>query len=373
MSLELTITNVGRAAIIDAQNGGFSNVLITQVAFGSVAHQPTAAATQLMDEVKRISSVSGTQSAEDTIHLTAVDNSGDEYSVREIGFYTNTGVLLGICSAPDTLIIEKSAVSSLFIAFDLTLQPDDAAVIEFGNTDFLLPAATTTTEGAMRFANAAERLALTANNVAMTPAGVKQAINGETAAAAVKLSSARTFQATGDATGSASSDLAAGVSISLTLSATGVTAGSYRQVTVDSKGRVTGGSNPTTLAGYGITDAAPSSRTIAAGAGLSGGGSLAANRTFDVLYGTTAGTAAQGNDSRIVNALQTSLRSAANGVAALDANAKVPLSQIPDSVIGQVEYMGTWNAASNTPTLPTTPAEKGHYYVVTTADRKSVV
>src|SRR5690606_33676010 len=53
--------------------------------------------------------------------------------------------------------------------------------------------------------------------------------------------------------------------------------------------------------------------------------------------------------------------------AALDANAKVPLSQIPDSVIGQVEYMGTWNAASNTPALPTTPAEKGHYYVVTTA------
>ncbi|MBC7211590.1 MAG: hypothetical protein H5U33_15840 [Pseudomonas sp.] len=38
---------------------------------------------------------------------------------------------------------------------------------------------------------------------------------------------------------------------------TGVTAGDYRKVSVDPQGRVTGGSNPTTLAGYGIVDAAP--------------------------------------------------------------------------------------------------------------------
>lgn len=35
----------------------------------------------------------------------------------------------------------------------------------------------------------------------------------------------------------------------------GVTAGTYRSVTVNAQGHVTGGSNPTTLAGYGITDA----------------------------------------------------------------------------------------------------------------------
>ncbi|MGE6078332.1 tail fiber domain-containing protein [Aeromonas veronii] len=40
--------------------------------------------------------------------------------------------------------------------------------------------------------------------------------------------------------------------------ASGVSAGTYRSVTVNSQGHVTGGSNPTTLAGYGITDAAPS-------------------------------------------------------------------------------------------------------------------
>jgi hypothetical protein len=55
----------------------------------------------------------------------------------------------------------------------------------------------------------------------------------------------------GDASGSGTT------AISLTLANSGVTAGTYKSVTVDAKGRVTGGTNPTTLSGYGITDAAP--------------------------------------------------------------------------------------------------------------------
>ena len=45
--------------------------------------------------------------------------------------------------------------------------------------------------------------------------------------------------------------------VALTLANSGVTAGTYRSVTTDAKGRVTAGTNPTTLAGYGITDALP--------------------------------------------------------------------------------------------------------------------
>ena len=41
----------------------------------------------------------------------------------------------------------------------------------------------------------------------------------------------------------------------------GVTAGTYKSVTVNAQGHVTSGSNPTTLAGYGITDAAAKSHT----------------------------------------------------------------------------------------------------------------
>lgn len=45
--------------------------------------------------------------------------------------------------------------------------------------------------------------------------------------------------------------------------------------------------------------AALAARTLTAGTGLTGGGTLAADRSFAVAYGTAAGTAAQGNDSRL--------------------------------------------------------------------------
>lgn len=77
------------------------------------------------------------------------------------------------------------------------------------------------------------------------------------AATATKLATARTISLTGDATGSAAFDGSADVSAELTLANSGVTAGTYKSVTVDGKGRVTAGTNPTTLAGYGITDALP--------------------------------------------------------------------------------------------------------------------
>jgi hypothetical protein len=46
----------------------------------------------------------------------------------------------------------------------------------------------------------------------------------------------------------------------------------------------------------------PTSRSISAGTGLTGGGDLTANRTLTVSYGTTSGTACQGNDARLSDA-----------------------------------------------------------------------
>ena len=55
---------------------------------------------------------------------------------------------------------------------------------------------------------------------------------------------------------------------SIDLATTGVGAGTYRSVTVDAYGRITSGTNPTTLAGYGIADAQPLDATLTALAGL---------------------------------------------------------------------------------------------------------
>jgi hypothetical protein len=63
----------------------------------------------------------------------------------------------------------------------------------------------------------------------------------------------------------------------------------------------------------------------------------------------------------------------ANGYASLDASTKVPLSQIPDSVTGASQYQGTWNAATNTPAIPTAAiGNKGWYYVVNVAGTTNI-
>ena len=54
-----------------------------------------------------------------------------------------------------------------------------------------------------------------------------------------------------------------------------------------------------------------------------------------------------------------------NGVATLDSSGKVPTSQIP--LQGDLNYQGTWNASTNTPTLTSSTGTQGYYYVVNVA------
>ena len=81
----------------------------------------------------------------------------------------------------------------------------------------------------------------------------------------------------------------------LALTATGVTAGTYRSVTVDAKGRVTGGTTPTTISGYGITDAQTSDATLTALAGVTVGAD-------QIIYAT-------GTDAFTVTSLTSTARS----------------------------------------------------------------
>ena len=62
------------------------------------------------------------------------------------------------------------------------------------------------------------------------------------------LTANQTITLSGDASGSGTTGIA------VTLANSGVTAGTYKSVTVDAKGRVTGGTNPTTFSGFGISE-----------------------------------------------------------------------------------------------------------------------
>lgn len=61
-------------------------------------------------------------------------------------------------------------------------------------------------------------------------------------------------------------------------------------------------------------------------------------------------------------------RAAANGVAPLGADSKVPVAYLPDTVLGAVQYKGTWDASGAAPAAP----EAGDYYVVSVAGATSL-
>lgn len=108
----------------------------------------------------------------------------------------------------------------------------------------------------------------------------------------------------------------------------------------------------------GLASKAAAVTTITAGDGLTGGGDLSANRTLSVNFGTAAGTVAQGDDSRIAGAEQTSNKGVANGYASLDGSGKVPGAQLPitpdatAATKGLIQLAGDLGGTSSAPTVP---------------------
>lgn len=120
------------------------------------------------------------------------------------------------------------------------------------------------------------------------------------------------------------------------LSDSGATAGTYRSVTVDAKGRVTGGSNPTTFAGYGLSDT--SANLAAAISDETGTGSLVFASSPNFGGTPTAPTAAAGTnttqlattafvtaaDSTVLSTANSNAQSYANTAQTNAQNASVP-------------------------------------------------
>lgn len=99
---------------------------------------------------------------------------------------------------------------------------------------------------------------------------------------------------------------------------------------------------------------AASAQQILAGTGLQGGGDLSADRTLSVLFGSASGTAAQGNDSRITGAEQTSRKGAASGYAPLDTASRVPTTNLGSGTASNSTYLRgdqSWAALGTAATL----------------------
>ncbi|WP_249334118.1 tail fiber protein [Comamonas sp. PE63] len=273
---------------------------LVSVGVTATAFTPTEALTTIPNEIKRITTIAGDVVAKDTIHVTIRDDGNQTYTVRGLGLYLDNGVLLGTYSQA-AVILEKSAASIFLLSTDLRVLDGSVNIstLQFGETNFINPPATTDRQGVVELATEAEANGLTDAVRALTAASVKTLFNARALAATV-------ITAGVGLTGGGS--LAA--NRTLTLANTAVAAGSYGSATavptftVDAQGRLTAAGSatvtpawasvtgkPTTLAGYGITDAALAARTITAGTGLTGGGNLTANRTIALANTTvTAGS-----------------------------------------------------------------------------------
>ena len=97
------------------------------------------------------------------------------------------------------------------------------------------------------------------------------------------------------------------------------------------------------------------------------GGTITSTGTIGITQATSSSDGYLSSaDWTTFNAKQSTIeKGQANGYAPLNSSTKVDVQYLPDSFVGAVVYQGTWNASTNTPTLPT-PAigNKGYYYVV---------
>jgi len=141
-----------------------------------------------------------------------------------------------------------------------------------------------------------------------------------------------------------------------TLTSSGLVCGSFS----------TGGTSSQFLKADGSVDA--TSYLPLTGGVMSGAITFAGNQTWLTWSITQGGTGAQNvSDARTNLGLGTSAvlnAGVSNGVATLDGSGTIPLSQIPSNLQGALQYIGTWNAASNNPILTSSVGTKGFYYVV---------
>lgn len=116
-------------------------------------------------------------------------------------------------------------------------------------------------------------------------------------------------------------------------------------------------------------------RTVT-GNGIPAGGTTgqvlakSSNTNYDVEWETLANVARTGSYNDLIDTPDFGTGAfldagVANGLATLDENGYVPIDQLPP--LGNLNYQGTWNANTNTPTLASSIGVKGYYYVVNIA------
>ena len=100
-----------------------------------------------------------------------LDSSDDTYTARGFALYLSDGTLFAVYGQADPFLGKYSA-SHFLTAIDLKFTAGEAALIEFGDANFLNPPATETEKGVAYLASIAEALAGAVADKIITPAAL---------------------------------------------------------------------------------------------------------------------------------------------------------------------------------------------------------
>ncbi|EKO3598878.1 phage tail protein [Vibrio metschnikovii] len=129
----VTITAHGLSELISAKEQGMKG-RIKWISFGDRAYTPSVNQRRLQNEIDRATISEYVDVGTSALKMTAKVESGNEYAVREIGFWLDTGTLLGVISVPNKTLNYKTATTSLIQIFtlDLSVLPSSSVEVVIG-------------------------------------------------------------------------------------------------------------------------------------------------------------------------------------------------------------------------------------------------
>jgi len=337
-----TITQQGLAAVFNAEATG-TEMVLTHMAYGTAAYDPIGDETALQAEVKRVAIGGGQHIADNQIRISSIwESDTDRADISEIGFYADSILFAVISRSTGGPFLYKTPGSNLIFSYDWVLNlipvgsitflvdPDAMALLGHMNDPNAHAQYLTIAEFQQRSSKNSVRLATTADLPSLsgllvvdgvnTVVGDRVLVKNQNSAFmnGIYVVASGAWYRAADADSNAKT--ASGYSVPveegvanfdsiwqlttnnpIALGTTnlvfevvsgpsGVEPGTYTQVTVDSRGRTTHGENPTTLDGYGITDALPIDGTAVAAT------KLETERTVSVSGAATGSATFDGTD-----------------------------------------------------------------------------
>lgn len=133
MTLALTITDKGLAELISAKNSGLKGNL-KWVSAGDKAYNPSRSQSKLYNELQRVEISEYVDLGPTSLKCVAKFSGDTEFEMKEIGFWLDSGTLLGVVSAPNTTLNYKSASGHVIQPFtiDLSVLPTDSLEVIVG-------------------------------------------------------------------------------------------------------------------------------------------------------------------------------------------------------------------------------------------------